>query len=47
MARIRKHVHYRYAHDHLEVVNFRVPLADWVDPEDLHIPDDAMTTWTL
>lgn len=47
LARIRKHVHYRYAHDHLEVVNFRVPLADWVDPEDLQIPDDAMTTWTL
>ncbi|MEB3298702.1 MAG: hypothetical protein VKO21_04380 [Candidatus Sericytochromatia bacterium] len=43
LARLRKHVHYRYAHDHLEVVNFKAPLAEWFDPEDLHIPEDAFS----
>lgn len=47
VARVRKHVHYRYAHDHLEIVNFLPPLEAWLDPEDLRIPDDAMTTWLL
>ena len=47
VARIRKHVHYRYAHDHLVVVNYAAPLEDWLDPDDLHVPEGVRQTFAL
>jgi len=39
VALIRRNVHYKYTHRHLTLYNFVEPVEEWLDPEQVVIPD--------
>ncbi len=41
VATIRRGIHYRYTHRRLVLYHFVQPVADWLDPEGVEIPDGA------
>lgn len=39
VSTLRRAIHYRYTHGHLRVYNFVMPVEEWLDPENVLIPD--------
>jgi len=41
VATIRRGIHYRYTHKRLVLYHFVQPVADWLDPEGVEIPEGS------
>lgn len=47
VVELRRAIHYRYTHGHLTLYNFLEPVAAWLDPEDVAIPEGSYDTFSF